>query len=328
MNLITKVDFPKYNFKIDLQNDLFFIGSCFTENIGKKFENHFFNTLINPFGVTYNPISIAEILQTILNFKKFKENDIFFHNNLYHSFLHHSSFSSSTIYDILNKINLNIELSHNFLKSSSFLLVTFGTSIVYTVKDKIVNNCHKLPGSFFVQKKISVEDIVNSYTLLINSLRAFNSELKIILTVSPVRHLKNGAIENQISKSTLILACHKIIELFDNVFYFPSYEIVLDELRDYRFFASDMVHTNEIAVDYLWEIFCEKLISQQSLFDLPKLKKLKDALEHRLFNIESSEINNLIVYLEKNLAYFCDKYPQLNFEAVAFKIKELKSFVK
>ena len=328
MNLITKVDIPKYSFNIELSDRLMFIGSCFTENIGKKFENHFFNILINPFGVTYNPISIAEILHIIIDLKKFDENDIFFNNNLYHSFLHHSSFSGSNINDVLEKINSNIKNSHNFLKSADYVFVTFGTSIVYTKEDKIVNNCHKLPSNVFLQKKVTIDDIFDKYENLINILKKFNSKIKIILTVSPVRHLKNGAIENLVSKSILLLASYKLCENFEDVFYFPSYEIVMDELRDYRFYAADMVHTNEIAVDYIWEKICENLISKSANNELPRLKKTKDAIEHRLFNNNSSEIMNLITFLEKNLAYFEKKYPQLNYNSVRLKINELKLFVK
>lgn len=328
MNLITKVELPNYNFKINLQDQLMFIGSCFTENIGRKFESTFFNVLINPFGVTYNPISIADILQIIMDLTKFGINDVFVHNNLYHSFMHHSSFSCSDINQILHKINSNIEFSHNFLKNTNFLFITYGTSIVYTKDNKIVNNCHKLPSSVFLQKRLSIDEIFDMYKKLIVELKKFNPKIKIILTVSPVRHLKDGAIENQISKSTLILTSHKICDFFDDVFYFPSYEIVMDELRDYRFYAADMFHTNEMAVNYIWEIICDKIISKSSKSDLPKLQKINDALEHRLFNSNSSEINSFIVFLEKNLDYFENKYPKLNYNSVRLKINELKSFVK
>ncbi len=267
---VTKINIKECTFKVNYEDKILTLGSCFSESIGKKLENVYFNTLINPFGVLFNPVSIKNSLYYLLENKKFTEEDLFFDGNLWHSFSHSSIFSDINKEKVLREINLKLEESISFLQKTNFLFITFGSAWVYEYikTGEIVTNCHKLPASEFTRYRLSVEDIVNSYKELIFSLKLNNPGLHIIFTVSPIRHWKDGAHENNLSKSTLLLAIDTLQKQFDYISYFPAYEILLDELRDYRYYAADMFHPSEVAVDYIWKIFCD-------CFFLPKQKTWK-----------------------------------------------------
>ena len=291
-------------------------GSCFVENIGEKLQKSKFQTLINPFGILYNPASIHASLVRILEKKLFSENELFEHEGVWKSFSHHSRFAELSPQAFLNNTNKKLEETCEFLQTTDFLIITFGTSWIYRLKEsgEVVSNCHKLPGSYFIREKLSPEAIVATYTEVIRNLLQIRPEISIIFTVSPIRHWKDGAHENQLSKATLLLAIEQLQLLFpDNIIYFPAYEIVLDELRDYRFYAEDMIHPNETAISYIWERFSGCFFSKETEKQLFEIEKLNSATQHRPFNSQSKAFQE---FIRKNLKLLEDmekKYTELDF---------------
>ncbi len=323
MDFRTIVDIKKYNEKIDYSKKMMFIGSCFTENIGQKFKDYFFDVDINPFGVIYNPASVLSSLEFLVERKVFLPEDLFFDNDIWRSYSHHGSFSDSQQKVVLNNINERIKLSSEFLQTADYLFVTFGTAWVYRLCEtkKVVANCHKQAASKFERLRLSVDFIVEKYVEFLQKLKTFNPQIKVIFTVSPVRHWKDGATENQVSKSTLILSINKIVEELDFVSYFPSYEIVMDELRDYRFYANDMVHISNVAVDYIWQRIGDSLLTDRTLNELGRVEKIKKAISHRVLNESSKEY---VLFLEKTMR----KIEDLQKENKYIKLEEAMNRVK
>jgi hypothetical protein len=284
----TIVDPKKSELKISHSTPIMMLGSCFAENIGQRLKQYKFNIDLNPFGITFNPVSITQSLNRIVLAQPFSENELFQHNGAWHSFMHHGSFSNTDKTLCLSAINERVNYSSNFLKTAQYLILTFGTAWVFYEKEANcpVNNCHKVPGSKFSRRLLKVEDIVKTYTNLISELKKLNPQIKIILTVSPVRHLADGAEDNQVSKSILRLA---INELCNNglVSYFPAYEIMLDDLRDYRFYAEDMVHPSALAVDYIFTKFSETYFCKETVKLNSDITSISNAFSHKLFNPKS-----------------------------------------
>ena len=285
----TIIDIPASKNKINHKNKSVFIGSCFAENIGNKFLQYKFPADLNPFGVIYNPISVKKSLEILIEKKSFGKKDLYFHNENWFSFYHHSSFSDIEQNNCLEKINTRILSSSDFLEKADFLFITFGTSYVYELieSQQIVSNCHKLPAKHFNRYLLSVDEIVENLKELIEKLHQFNKNLKIVLTVSPVRHWKDGARENQISKSTLIIAINELMKEFRQIEYFPAYEIVMDELRDYRFYDEDMFHPNATAINYLWKKFNDIYFNNRTKQLCSEINKLIQAMGHKPFNPHS-----------------------------------------
>jgi len=281
----TEVDIPKMKWETGYSKTNLFIGSCFTENIGNKMAALKYKVDINPFGILYNPASVANGLRLLMQNKKFESTDLVQHGGLFHSFSHHGRFSFPSAAETLEAINSRIESSSEFLRNADFLFITFGTAWVYTWKQngQPVSNCHKIPDNEFQRSRLSVAEIVNDYIALLADLRKVNPELKIIFTVSPVRHWKDGAIENQRSKATLLLAIDEIIKKAGNncCAYFPSYEIMMDELRDYRFYADDMLHISDFAVNYIWGKFVAIFIDGESRLVAKQIERIVKAMNHR-----------------------------------------------
>lgn len=270
---------------------------------------------INPFGILYNPYSVGNALQWLLDERKFDANDLFQHNGLWHSFMHHGRFSSAKQQEVLEKINSRIGFSSDWLCEADFLFLTFGTAWIYRYRETgdVVANCHKVPAAKFVRERLSVDEIVDIYSELLQRLWLQNPEMKIVFTVSPIRHWKDGAIENQRSKATLILAIDELVKQFsDKCSYFPSYEIVMDELRDYRFYAEDMLHLTDFAIDHIWSVFEESLIDTESRKTALQIQKVVNAMNHRPLNKCSQEF---VVFLKKFLKMTEElekEYPYLN----------------
>lgn len=323
MNFTTVVTIPSANRQIQHQHQLLMLGSCFTENIGERLQNAKFKIDINPFGIQYNPMSIATALKHIINEKVYTENDLFQNEDRWHSIMHHSRFSSNTAEEAFKLINARIKTAAESLKKAEFLFITFGTAWVYELKStsEIVSNCHKLPDNQFVRRRLSLSEIVQTYVELLKKIHDINPKLQIIFTVSPIRHWKDGAQENNVSKSILLLAIEELRQQFDIISYFPAYEIQMDELRDYRFYAEDMLHPNKVAIDYIWERFSNVYFSQKTKDITSEMQKLKLALTHRPFNEAGEEFQNFcnkqIVKIEK----YIKEYPFLNFEEELSKLK-------
>ncbi len=279
----TEVKIHKSSHSIDLKSGILTIGSCFTENIGEKLMNAYFDVQINPFGVQFNPISIADNLNRLAEGILFSENELFIKDELWSSFSHSTLFSHTDKQKCLSEINFKFETGVKSLKNSDFLLITFGTAWVYTLKtsSKVVNNCHKLPADNFNRYRLEVKSIVEVYNQLLYKLRQINPRLKVIFTVSPVRHWKDGAHENTLSKSTLHLAIDEILKSNLNCSYFPAFELLNDELRDYRFFADDMCHPTNLAVDFIWEKFVENYMDLQTQKICKELENYRLRTNHR-----------------------------------------------
>lgn len=300
--------------KIFPNSRLLFIGSCFTQNIGNKFAEMGLNVCLNPFGIVYNPLSIFQQLSHLVNGKVYQIDELKSHNGLYHTFDHHSAFSDVNPLNALNKINREIGLGAKSLKECSFLFITLGTAYVYLLKenDLLVANCHKYPSKYFNKQLLDVTSIVSEFSNLWEKLKKYNPNLKVVFSVSPIRHLADGFIENNISKSALLLAISKIIESHEGCYYFPAYEIVMDELRDYRFYADDMIHPNEIAVDYIWSRVKESFLDSTTIQMISEVEKLKRDLSHRPFNPDSKEHKKFIDGVNKRVECFKSRYSDCN----------------
>ena len=293
----TVVKLQESDIKISYDSTLLFIGSCFSENIGIRFKERRFSSDINPFGVLYNPESVRQGLDILMEKRLFSEEQLFDYGGLWHSFYHHSRFSGSDKKRVLDKINQNIIDGHLLLKRTEFLFITFGTAWVYQNTDdgRIVANCHKLPASRFKRFRLGVEDIVESYKELTERLKKFSPGIKIVFTVSPVRHLKDGAHGNQLSKSVLLLAVEELVnELKGDVRYFPAYELLMDDLRDYRFYADDMVHPGNAAVEYIWTNLSDVYFDKKAKAYVAEIEKIIRARNHRPFNKNSTEYGKFV----------------------------------
>lgn len=314
MNFTTKVPITKSNNPINYDSKIVSFGSCFAENIGDKFQYFKFQNTTNPFGIIFNPVSIENLVSRVVNNQKFTESDIFFHNDLWHCFEIHSELSHPDKEIFLTNLDQILEYTNNQITASSHIIITYGTSWVYRNKasEKIVANCHKVPQSQFDKEVLSIEIIEKSIQNTIDLIRKINPDCNFIFTVSPVRHIKDGFVENQLSKAHLITAIHKIVNCHLSIVnYFCSYEIMMDELRDYRFYAEDMLHPSQTAIDYIWVRFFENYISDENHATMEEVYSIQKALAHRPFNPNSAShqqflnnLNNKIIKLKKQFPHF------------------------
>lgn len=296
----TIFDIPQFEFPINYDSKVMLIGSCFSDNIGQKLKQRKFDVLSNPYGVLYNPYSIQEVFNHILGYRTVDDNDLVNHSGLWHSYLHHGSFSEPDKTVLLDKIAQTKQKSVEFLKQADFLFVTFGTAWVYMLKSTkcIVSNCHKVPENEFKRFRLASCDITDEFGILFQKLEELNPNLKVIFTISPIRHLKDGAIENTMSKSLLNLAIHELVSIYTQCHYFPSYELVMDDLRDYRFYADDMTHLSDQAVNYIFERFSTTFFPQEVQKQMAQIEKLQKAIAHRPFNPETEAHQK---FLEKTI---------------------------
>ncbi len=297
MNFRTIVDTPQKEISISYTDKLILLGSCFSENIGNRLVDCKFKVDMNPFGILYNPLSIEKSIRRMLSATDYTSSDLIYHNDIYHSFDHHGSFSGVDSNQVLHQINTRLHTSAQSLREATVLLITFGTAFVYSNKHdgKIVSNCHKLPAKTFDRSRISVDEIVSSWSILIQDLQQVNPNIKIIFTVSPIRHLKDGAHENQLSKATLQLSIDQLQKEYNNIYYFPAYEIVLDELRDYRFYANDMTHPASITIDYIWEKFSQCYFSKETSEIIAQWQQIAKAISHRPLRPDSASYKQFIL---------------------------------
>jgi hypothetical protein len=324
----TLVEIPKYRWQTGYSQKCIFMGSCFTENIGTRMETLKYDVDINPFGILYNPSSVLNGLRILLQQKEFKSEALIFADGLWHSFSHHGRFSSADENETLEQINSRIKSSADFLKNAGFLFITFGTAWIYKFKKtgQPVSNCHKIPAKEFERVRLTVDEIVDEYRDLLTEIRKVNPSLNVVFTVSPIRHWKDGAIENQRSKAVLLLAIDKLINEFgdDYCAYFPAYEIVMDELRDYRFYAEDMIHISDVAIEHIWEKFQSALIDKESQQVAAHVQKIVKAASHRPIHKNTTEYNQFLLQMKKQIEDLETKYKHLNFtaEKVYFKTEK------
>ena len=289
---------------IDYNAKILLLGSCFSENIGDKLNYFKFQTSQNPFGILFHPKAIENLVTNAINEKKYLPEDLIFQNERWHSFDAHSSLSTTDKNELLANLNSAIIATNKKLKEATHIIITLGTSWVYRFieTDVIVANCHKIPQKKFLKTLLSVDEITKSLKTTISHLKSVNKNIHILFTVSPVRHLKDGFTENMQSKSHLITAIHSIMKT-KNSSYFPSYEIMMDELRDYRFYAEDMIHPNKTAINYIWERFVETRISESSKLTMKEVETIQKGISHKPFNENSEQhqkfLNNLEIKKDK-----------------------------
>ena len=284
--------FPRaFDKKINHRQKLLLVGSCFTEQVGGKLSQHKFNTLENPNGILFNPVSIANAVLSYISGKRYSEEDLFFHHELWGSWQHHTRFSHPEQEKVLEQINRSQERASAFLKDADWLMLTLGSAFVYERHDidagidygNVVANCHKVPADKFSRRLLSSAEVSAVLSSMLTALKTHNPSLNIIFTISPVRHLREGFIENNRSKAALIQAVHGLTDN-DSIFYFPSYELVIDDLRDYRFYAEDMVHPNYAATNYVWQKFTAVSMDETTLQLMKEINTINAARSHKAFN--------------------------------------------
>ncbi|MEP7107242.1 MAG: GSCFA domain-containing protein [Ferruginibacter sp.] len=297
------------------QHKLLLIGSCFTENIGTKLKQHKFTVLENPNGILFNPISISKSIHSYISNMRYSEADLFYQNECWNSWEHHSRFSHPDKNACLYGINQSQEAANEFIIKADWLLITIGSAFVYELDNgKVVANCHKVPTDKFHKRLLNIPEVVKALKTMMDDLFAVNTEVKLIFTISPVRHLRDGFVENNRSKSTLIQAVHQLTEENENVYYFPAYELVIDDLRDYRFYAEDMVHPNYAATKYVWEKFVTACIDESEQKLMKEINIINAARNHKPFHPGSEQHKKFLqTYLEK-INQLHQQFPYINFE--------------
>jgi GSCFA family len=283
--------------RILLQDSILLIGSCFTDHISKRLAMHKFQVLENPHGILFNPRSIETAVNAYIVNKKYQQEDLFLFNDLYTSWEHHGQFSHPDANTVLQMMNEAVTKAHSFLKTAKWVIITLGSSWVYELKNNSLGgkenqtaaNCHKVPQQHFNHRLLSADDVNTSLQSIVTAIQNFNPSANIIFTISPVRHHREGLVENNRSKALLISAVHKMYETNSKLFYFPSYELIIDDLRDYRFYAEDLVHPNYQATQYVWEKFVAACIGEATQKDMDEIAKIVHAKKHRSLHPSSKQ---------------------------------------
>jgi lysophospholipase L1-like esterase len=314
MKLQTEIPLTKAINQIDYSRQLLLLGSCFVENIGDKLSYFKFQSVQNPFGILFNIKAIESLVARAIDNKKYTENDIFYLNERWQCYDAHSDLSANTKEELLDNLNNGLAVTFKQLNTATHVIITLGTGWVYRLKknNQVVANCHKVPQKEFTKELLSVNTIQESLKRIIKLIKSINSNVQFVFTVSPVRHLKDGFIENQQSKAHLLTAIHHVVKQ-DSISYFPSYEIMMDELRDYRFYADDMVHPNSIAVNYIWEKFKKVWINPLVLDAINEVVIIQKGLSHRSFNSESEQHQKFLKKLADKITRIQEVYPFMKF---------------
>ncbi len=336
MKLQTQIPLKKARKPIDYNSQLLLLGSCFVENMGRKLDYFKFRQLQNPFGILFHPLAVEKLVARAIQNNFYSESDIFYRNELWRCFDAHSDLNDTSKENLLKNLNEGLEATRSQIMSTSHTIITLGTAWVYRHKTSgnIVANCHKEPQREFSKELLSIHEIAKSLGRTINHVRSINQSIQFIFTVSPVRHLKDGFIENQHSKAHLISALHEVLKTqvtpsvrlsaradIDGTEkvgqavggYFPSYELMMDELREYRFYERDMVHPNQLAIDYIWEKFKQVWISEEAYSTMEKVDDLQKGLQHRPFNPGSEQHRKFLEILKSKMASVVHEYPFMQF---------------
>ncbi len=301
MELQTRLTPERAEYPVDYSSTIVLMGSCFAEHIGAKLEYYQFPTLANPLGIFFHPEAIATFLERMVQHKAYTNADVFEQQERWHCFEAHSRLSQNSREGLLNELNRQLEHSRTWLGTASHIFLTLGTAWGYRIKTtgQWVANCHKLPQKHFSKELLTVGETEDCLQRIVEGVRQLNPGAQLVFSVSPVRHLKDGFIENQRSKAHLISALHKRVAEGEAL-YFPAYELLMDELRDYRFYADDMVHPNTLAVDYIWERFCRAWISEAVSEVMQEVGEIRKGLAHRPFNPESSAHRTFLILILKD----------------------------
>jgi len=315
VKLQTQLSLEKQAPGINYNSKLFLLGSCFAENIAEKFSYYKFQNEVNPLGVLFHPIAILDLLTRAHENNPYSEKDIFFSNGCWQSFQSHSRLNSISQIEILDHLNKALKSTQDQLKNASHVILTFGTAWVYEhIQSKtIVANCHKQPQKEFEKSILSIDQLQDTFNSIISILKSFNPKVTVVFSISPVRHLKDGFVENNLSKAHLITALHSVINTSENTHYFPSYELLMDELRDYRFYKQDMVHPNQIAIDYVWEKFQPIWIDADVNPIMQEVNQLQKGFAHKPFNPLAEEHAIFLSSLAKKAKAMESRFPFMKF---------------
>lgn len=326
MDFMVNIDLKKLEKPINYQDKVMLIGSCFTEHIGDALENLKFSVLQNPSGILFDPISVCKNLDSYISNERFQPDDLFYLNDVWHSWQHHSRFSNTSKEDCLRIINESQTKAHDFLKEADWMIITLGSSFSYRLTDyakasenfqsewinKPVANCHRAPAQWFDKHLLEIDEIISAFNDCFKNLFRFNPKLKIIFTVSPVRHIRDGVVDNNRSKARLIESVHHLVAHSDRIYYFPAYELVIDVLRDYRFYDVDLVHPNYMATEFVLEKFKESCIDEASQNLMDEVKKIVIARKHKPFQpATNAHLSFLKAHLEKTKSLI-EKHPFLD----------------
>ena len=300
--------------KITYNDRVMFIGSCFASSIGSQMEMGHIPVMINPAGAVFNPVSVSNTLDTITEQREFLLEDLHFHDGIWLSFYHYTDFSSEDPAMVLEKINRKSKEAVDFLKNARFLFVTFGTARVYIWKETglIVSNCHKIPSGQFETQMLTVDEIVTLWTEQLDKLQSLFPQLVVVFTISPVRHWKDGAHGNQVSKSVLFLAVEELLKHKIDPKYFPAYELVMDDLRDYRFYSEDMLHPSSSAINYIWEAFTGCYLDSKTIRTWNEVVKITKACNHRFNTDSDTKIKKFAERVLRQISEIKDKFPAID----------------
>jgi lysophospholipase L1-like esterase len=319
MQFRTQIPLSKTNNPIDYNSKVLSFGSCFAENMAHKFDYFKFQNETNQFGIIFNPVSIEKVIERSVREEWYTEKDVFFYNERWHCYEAHSDLSNSDREELLETLNKAITETHKQLQEATHLIITYGTSWIYRniESDEIVANCHKVPQKQFSKELLPVDVIQESIQNTINLIQTLNPNVNFIFTVSPVRHIKDGFAENQLSKSYLFAGLHQALKTHNSQLithnYFPSYEIMMDELRDYRFYAEDMLHPNQVAIDYIWHKFSENYIAENSISTMQEVEEIQKSLRHRSFNPDSEQHQKFLAKLQQKIKTVEEQWQHIKF---------------
>ena len=305
MKFRTEVQIPVSETALEIDDRVFSIGSCFSSEMSDLLKTGQIQTLNNPFGTTFNPYSINQALKKLHNAEVYTEDDLIKFGEEIISLDHHSKFNSRFVHQTLDKINAEIEVGNRFLQDANWVMITYGTSFIYEFlpKKKLVANCHKIPGKYFEKRLLTHLEITDSIYETVTVLKDICKEnVQVLFTVSPVRHTKDGMVENNLSKAKLIAAIHEILPQFENCHYLPVYEILMDDLRDYRFYKEDLIHPSRQAVQYIWEKFGNAYFSDETMDFVEENFKIAKALEHKSADEKSPKHQEFLSTIEKRIA--------------------------
>lgn len=324
MDFFASINIKQLQPPVTYRDNILLVGSCFTEHIGNFLKDVKFNVLQNPNGILFDPLSVCNSLVSYVQDKRYKEDELFYLNEAWHSWQHHSRFSNRNKEECLQIINASQKEAHIFLLKSDWLIITLGSSFVYKLSEEVsielkkgdrneVANCHKAPAQTFVKHLCTIEETVTALDGTIHQLFHFNPDLKIIFTISPVRHLRDGVVENNRSKARLIEAVHHLVNKFDKLYYFPAYELVIDVLRDYRFYDIDLAHPNYAATQFVLEKFTESCFDEETQELMKEIKKIVIAKNHTPFNPQSQQHKKFLQNYFDKTKFLQQQYPWLSF---------------
>jgi hypothetical protein len=313
MKLLLDINISEPPVKIDYRDGIMMVGSCFTEHIGDHLHDLKFKVMQNPNGILFDPSSVAGAIISYIDNRKYSAEDLFLLNELWQSWQHHSRFSGTDKDEVLMNINASQERAHQFLKEAKWLVITLGTSFSYRLEgSRPVANCHRAPGNWFNKYMMRTEETITALDTCLHRLFQFNPQLNILFTVSPVRHIRDGIIDNNRSKARLIEAVHHLKDKFDRIFYFPAYELVIDVLRDYRFYDIDLVHPNYQATDYVLDQFMQYYVNEFSVGLSKEIDRIVNARRHKAFQPQTEAHRNFLKSNLEKVAALMRQYPFLD----------------